>query len=141
MTSRKRIAGYIAAAVISSSMATSGAAPIGERIGEVRLLHGGIGVEDRFAMTRAADEYNLRLTFATHGSGAYLADVQVVINDARGGKVAGMVSSGPWLFARLAPGDYTIVATSAGSSLTHKVTIKGAAARDWVFRFERPAEQ
>jgi hypothetical protein len=114
-------------------------APIEEHHGGVSVLHGGVGAEERAAMHDKAAHYNLQLTFAGRGSGEYLSAVKVTIRDARGAAVLDTTASGPWLFARLPAGDYTIAAQTAGQTLTQKLSIPAAGRRDWVFRFDAPA--
>ena len=92
------------------------AAPVEETRGDIAVLHGGIGEEDRAAMAQKTTGHNLRLTFARKGSGAYLSDVKVVIRDRKGAVVVDSVASGPWLYARLPDGDYSISATAQGST-------------------------
>jgi len=115
------------------------AAPVQETHGEATILHGGIGVEDRAVMEQKAAEHNLRLTFARKGSGAYLSDVKVVIRDKQARVLVDTVASGPWLLARLPMGEYTVAASEHGNTLIQSISIKGAARRDWVFRFDLPA--
>ena len=114
------------------------AAPVHETRGEVTVMHGGIGLEDRAVMAQKASDHNLRLTFARKGSGAYLSDVKVVIRNKQGTVLVDTVASGPWLLARLPTGEYTVTATEQGNTLTRTVSIQGAARRDWVFRFDLP---
>lgn len=114
------------------------AAPVQQTLGEVVILHGGIGLEGRAVMAQKAADHNLRLTFARKGSGAYLSDVKVVIRNKQGTVLVDTVASGPWLLARLPMGDYTVAATELGNTLTQTISISGAARRDWVFRFDLP---
>jgi hypothetical protein len=90
-------------------------------------------------MEQKSSEYNLRLTFARKGSGAYLSQVRVVVRNAQGATVLDTVSAGPWLFARLPQGEYTVEASEEGRSLTQKIVIAGAGRKEWVFRFDAPA--
>jgi hypothetical protein len=129
----------VAAMGAALSMQATQAAPIQETRGSVAVMHGGVGAEARAAMEQKAGEYNLRLTFARMGSGAYLSDVKVVVRDKQGGVVVDTVASGPWLFARLPAGQYTVAATAQDVTLTQPIVIQGNARRDWVFRFDPPA--
>lgn len=114
-------------------------APIALRQGDVAVLHGGVGAEERAAMTHNAADYNLRLTFAAKGSGAYLAGVKVTIRNARGDTVLDTIAAGPWLFARLPQGTFSVAARVADQTLTQTLSIPIAGHRDWVFRFDAPA--
>jgi hypothetical protein len=115
-------------------------APVEERQGSVTVLHGGVGAEDRAAMQGKAAQYNLQLTFAGRGSGEYLSAVKVTIRDARGATVLDTTASGPWLFARLPQGEFSVAAQAGGQTLTQKLSIPASGRRDWVFRFDAPAE-
>ena len=115
---------------------TAVAAPVEQTRGAVTLLHGGVGVDERDAMEHARARYNLRLTFAIKGSGAYLSGIRVQISNHQGTSRVDTIASGPWLFARLPAGDYVVTATADKQTLHHKVSIKGNAPREWVFRFD-----
>ena len=55
----------------------------------------------------------LRLGFAAR-SGLYLANVRVAISDTDGSPVAELISDGPWLQVKLAPGVYNVMASFDG---------------------------
>ena len=116
-------------------------APVEERQGSVSVLHGGVGAEERAAMQAKAAQYNLQLTFAGHGSGEYQSAVKVAVRDARGATVLDTTASGPWLFARLPAGEYSVTAQAGGRTLTQKLSIPASGRRDAVFRFDTPAAQ
>jgi hypothetical protein len=86
-------------------------------------LSGGIGSDERDAMSANAKNYNLKIVFATKGK-AYLADIAVQIKDARGKAVLDAVSEGPWFFTNLSQGKYTVFATMKEEALSQKVQIK-----------------
>lgn len=119
------------------------AAPVQERRGEIAIVHGGIGEGDRALIAQQAPDHNLKLTFARKGSGAYLADVQVVVRNKQGAVLVDTLASGPWLVARLPEGEYSVSATERDVTLTQTIVIKSSARREWVFRFDLPrgAEQ
>lgn len=48
----------------------------------IRYVSGGVGMTQQEALKAMRKDYNLLLTFAVKKSGAYLADVQVRIQDA-----------------------------------------------------------
>ncbi len=77
----------------------------------IRHVSGGVGEGERAQLDALSDQFNLRLLFAMQGSGEYLSAVRVTILDARGGTVLTAESKGPWFFAQLAPGDYTVEAS------------------------------
>jgi hypothetical protein len=121
------------------AVAPAHSAPVEERHGSVSVLHGGVGAEERAAMHAQAAHNKQQLTIAGRGRGEYQSAGKVTIRDARGAAVLETTASGPWLFARLPAGEYSIAAQSAGQTLTQKLSIPGAGRRDWVFRFESPA--
>lgn len=82
----------------------------------VRYVSGGVGEGERAELDALSDQFNLRLLFAMQGSGEYLSAVRVTILDARGGTVLTAESKGPWFFAQLAPGDYTVEASAPGQA-------------------------
>jgi len=89
---------------------------------KVSVLSGGIGADARDQLAAQARNYNLKLVFAL-ASGEYISDVNVSIADSGGRKVVDHVANGPWMFAELAPGSYTITATFNGKTETHKVSV------------------
>lgn len=77
----------------------------------IRYVSGGVGEGERTELDALSNQFNLRLLFAMQGSGEYLSAVRVNILDARGGTILTAESKGPWFFAQLAPGDYTVEAS------------------------------
>ena len=86
-------------------------------------LSGGIGTDERDALSADAKNYNLKIVFATKGK-AYLADIAVKINDESGKTIIDATSDGPWFFTRLCPGKYTVFATMKEEALNQKLEIK-----------------
>lgn len=74
----------------------------------VRYVSGGIGEGERAELNALSDQFNLRLLFAMHGSGDYLADIRVRILNSRGEVVLNAESNGPWFLAELPAGTYTV---------------------------------
>jgi hypothetical protein len=93
--------------------------------GDVTFVSGGIGEGERNAMEAMKSDYNLNLLFAAKGTGEFLADVNVRIADAQGNTVIETVSDGPFLFARLKPGNYTVLAEKDGSVMRQKARVGG----------------
>jgi hypothetical protein len=120
-----------ASALACGSLALS--APAAERP-SAEFVSGGVGLEARQQMKSQEGEFNLHLEFATTPSGEYLADVEVTITDARGGNVLSTRAEGPWLFARLPAGSYT-VAARAGDTVRRQQISVGAGRRHVVMRF------
>jgi hypothetical protein len=91
--------------------------------GGVRYMTGGVAVGERDAMQRAARDFNLRLAFTEARQGNYVAFVDVSVTDRNGREVLSIDDAGPWLYADLPPGSYTVRATYDGRTETRKVRI------------------
>jgi hypothetical protein len=85
----------------------------------ITYVSGGVGFEEREALTQVGSKYSLKLIFAL-SSGEYLNDVRVEITDAEGIEVINAVSAGPWFFASLKDGSYSILVTSKDMTKTLK---------------------
>ena len=88
----------------------------------IRYVSGGIGVSEREELNALADQFNLRLLFAVQ-AGNYLADIRVNITNARGETVLNAKSEGPWFFAQLPPGAYTVDVDAMGRTQGQPVRI------------------
>lgn len=106
---------------------------------DVKYMSAGIGADSSDRMSELGKEYNLRLLFAAK-DGHYLADVAVSIADAANRKLLDAVADGPFFFANLAPGKYTITVTYAGAAQSRATTIAASGRRELVFRWEEPGE-
>lgn len=95
----------------------------------VRYVSGGIGEGERTELGALSGQFNLKLLFAMQGSGDYLADLQVRILDSRGGVVLNAKSDGPWFFARLAPGTYTVEVSALGQAQRQTARIGSSASQ------------
>ncbi|NEX22795.1 carboxypeptidase regulatory-like domain-containing protein [Thiorhodococcus mannitoliphagus] len=83
--------------------------------GGIRYVSGGVGESERTELSALSHEFNLHLMFATQGRGEYLSAVRVNILDARNGPLLTAVSKGPWFYAQLPPGDYSVEVTPTGN--------------------------
>lgn len=88
----------------------------------IRYVSGGIGVGEREELNALASQFNLRLLFAVQ-AGNYLADIRVNITNARGETVLNAKSEGPWFFAQLPPGTYTVDVDAMGRTQGQSVRI------------------
>lgn len=94
---------------------------------DVTYLCGGIGDEEVAYMKQEAKGYDLMLTFAAR-DGAYLADVDVDIKDARGNSVLQMACDAPILLVDLPrSGTYRVRAETAGYELNRSVKVNAGA--------------
>ena len=92
--------------------------------GSVPYLSGGIGLDEQEALNQTARDYNLKLSFALT-SGNYLADIAVEIRDAGGRVTVQAVSEGPWFFAKLPPGRYTVMVKVMDKTQQKTVQVSG----------------
>ncbi len=103
--------------------------------GPVPYISGGTGADERAELLAKEKEYNLKILGAAK-SGDYLAGVKVVIESAKKERVLDAAMDGPILLAKLAPGTYTVRATSASQTLTQTVTIGAQGLRQVDFRWD-----
>lgn len=105
------------------------APPLVERLNpvtqdDVTYLCGGVGQEEAQYMKEEAKGYDLMLTFATR-SGAYLADVDIDIKDAKGNTVLQTACDSPILLVDLPrSGTYRVRAEAAGYTLNKTVNVR-----------------
>lgn len=101
----------------------------------VSYITGGVGLEERQELEGMAKDFNLKLVFAVQG-GQYLGDVQVRIQDGQGKTVLEATSKGPWLYASLKPGTYTVLASDANERLEHKTQVGAGKQTELSFAFK-----
>jgi hypothetical protein len=123
---RTRLVGLLSAAFVAGSISVAAAQSALEpqrTPGGVTWVSGGIGFDESLALRKMEGDYNLRLLFAVQGTGEYLADIVVIIQNQQGQAVLEATSQGPRLLAQVPPGGYTITATSGGSTVTRRLTV------------------
>lgn len=97
----------------------------------IEYISGGIGDDEESAETFSA--FNLKLVFATQGSGEFLADVKVSIEDGKGNNVLKAISPGPHFYAKLPTGSYRITAEFTEKPLKKIVVIKNKNGRQVLY--------
>ena len=99
---------------------------------------GGIGLDEREALLKEAkaEGYNLKVVTAAT-VGAYLANVSVRIEDRRGATVLEGAMDGPWFFAKLPPGQYTVSVSDGQQKQKQTVQISDKGMREVIFRWKR----
>lgn len=135
----------LALLLLSSSLLMPGIGFSGEALMEIApttengitYVSGGIGEGQAQAMMGMRKDYNLQLTFAIKGTGEYLADVKVNIQDAKGKEILETVSAGPLFYAKLPHGRYKVTAEFNGKPLAKSTNIKAGSARDLYFYWEK----
>lgn len=88
----------------------------------VPYASGGVGYDERDRMEAAKSQFNLRLMFAITG-GEYLSGVKVRIQDNAGATLLDAISSGPWFYVQLPPGNYVLTLDNRGKIKTRNVNI------------------
>lgn len=88
----------------------------------VEFLSAGIGDDE--SPDAISDKYNLKLVFATQGSGEYVADVSTAIEKSKGEKIIETISAGPHFYVALPPGSYRITAEFKGKMIRKAVSIR-----------------
>ena len=107
------------------------------RAADAPHISGGTGADERAALLAKEKDYNLKILGAAK-SGDYLAGVKVVIESASKERVLDTTMDGPILLAKLAPGTYSIRATSGSQTLTQTVTIPPQGLQQVNFRWDSP---
>ena len=123
----RRLTAVAAVGAALFGMATVQAAPAFpmHKVDGIEVASGGIGDGQSTAIQSEARHWPLTLEFAVrdHAKSDYAADVQVIVRDTKGQTVLKTTSGGPFLLARLDPGQYTIQASLNGKMLQQKVTV------------------
>lgn len=88
----------------------------------VPYLSGGIGQDEVAQLEARAKDFDLKLVFAEK-SGAYLADVDVVVLAGKDKTVLAIKAAGPIVLAKLPPGRYRLEATAGGKMQRRAFTI------------------
>jgi hypothetical protein len=95
---------------------------------------GGIGEEGQHEIATTRDLYNLRLTMAESGTGAYVTGVLLVIDPVgRGERYGPFEDCGPLFNVVLSPGSYRIRATYGAVTLTRTYQIRKSAISDTLY--------
>jgi len=97
----------------------------------IMYMTGGLGIESRAQMDKAADRYNLKVVVAST-SGAYLADAMITIKNAVGKVVLKTITDGPWLMVKLPKGTYSVMAAIDDHQKTRKVSVSSHLKTIWL---------
>ena len=82
----------------------------------VAHISGGVGLEERETLLARRGEFNVRITYAL-AKGEYIAEVETLMAEEHDGHVIlRLVSDGPFVYALLSPGRYTLAATFRGQT-------------------------
>ena len=100
----------------------------------VPYLGGGVGEEEREQVLSRAGGFNLKLVFAGK-DGAYLSDIDVAVQDARGQTLLEVKSTGPILLTRLPAGRYQVTAVSEGREQRREFGLSDTGSRAVILRW------
>jgi hypothetical protein len=106
--------------------------------GNVQFVTGGVGDDERFAFDELRKAFNLELVFAAKG-GAYVADVDIVIQDKSGREVLRTRAEGPRLLARLPQGAYKVTASYDGVPQVRSFAVPGRGTRQIALYWTDPS--
>lgn len=110
-----------------------------ETVGEISYVSGGVGTQEQEALQQAKSDFNLHLLFAVAESGAFLARVPISIADESGQVLVEAVSDGPYFYAKVPTGTYTVSAENSGNVQTRTLTVPASGTVSEDFRW--PAAQ
>lgn len=101
-----------------------------ERQGQVSFVSGGVGDDEAQAIKSMAANYPVEMLFVAKGNpNQYLANVKVLITDRTGNVVLDTTTRGPFLFAKLPPGRYSVSAEAEGGVKKQNIQVTGARQR------------
>ena len=140
MKTFKRVILLLGATVVGAGLIAAPAATWARETTQVTVAttlfrNGGIGRAEANAMRRTANEFSLRLTFDEGPNNDFLANVPVVIADARGKPFFTLDDAGPLLDVMLPNGTYTVTARADGLTETQHVTLNGIQGKDVIFHW------
>jgi len=81
--------------------------------GGITFITGGIGDEELAQIKASEHQYNVHILMSAPG-GAFISDVGLRITDAAGKELLLTEGAGPYFYARLAPGKYTLELNAEG---------------------------
>ncbi|MDB5732172.1 MAG: hypothetical protein JWQ03_2067 [Variovorax sp.] len=131
--------GLVAGACVATAFAVhaqaspAGALPPMKGEGAARYVCGGVGLDESTALRAAMKDHPLSLLLA-RSDGAYLANVDVVIKNAKGDPALALQADGPVCLIDLPPGRYTVEASARDTTKRQSVTV-GRGAKTVDFRF------
>jgi len=76
-------------------------------------LSGGVSSNEREVIDKLEKAYNVKLSFAEK-RGAYLSDVRLVIETAKGAEIISITTNGPFFYIQLPAGSYKVKASFSG---------------------------
>jgi len=134
------LASYAQAAVPVVAVADSGIAPLPLDIQSsngVTYVNGGISDEELAELKSRAKDFNLHVMLSAP-AGEYISDVSLRVVDAKGQELISISDAGPYFYAHLQPGSYTLETSQNGDAVPKKVkvniTAKGIVSQHFVYK-------
>ena len=131
----------ISALAISGLFAASPSLTAERQVNVPAIPHQSTGIGDDDPLAAILGDFNLQLVFAAQGSGEYLADVKILIADAKGNTLLDEKSPGPIFFVRLPAGSYRISANFDGTPLQKSITISDRRRQNLYFHWPHEASE
>lgn len=121
-----RAAIVLFAALLASGAALAASLPPVQTQNGVAYMSGGVGAGSAKALQAEARHWPVTLEFAVKDKpvDSYLANVKVQVLDAQHHVVLDTVSDGPFLLAKLAPGQYDLKASFDGKTLEQPLQLR-----------------
>ena len=89
----------------------------------ISFMTGGVSKGERADMEEMSRDFNIKVVLAAT-SGSYLAKIPITIHDDKGKQVLEVEVEGPWFYARLPEGRFTIKAVYQGREKQKTVRIE-----------------
>jgi hypothetical protein len=124
--SRKALAVSVGALMMGSTLVEAATIlPPTHQSGGIEYLTGGVGLDESTAIQSASKKWPLTLEFAVKDKqrADFAADVNVVVSDTKNQPELQVKSGGPFLLAKVKPGNYLVAATLAGATLHKQVVV------------------
>jgi len=129
--------GHADITVETQSAMQFGLLPSEQVYGNVHFLTGGTRLREAIAIKHAMHQFPLTLEFHTTAGGKeqFLSGVPVTIRASTGEVAFRTLSAGPYLLARLRPGQYEVIAEHDGQVQMQKVEIRANGGDHLVFEW------
>lgn len=100
----------------------------------IRYISGGVSDETREELKFKEREFNIKVLL-TETSGAFISDASVNLIDASGNSLLQVANAGPYFYANVPAGTYTVEASQAGVTKTAKLNAKSGTQAKAQLRF------
>jgi hypothetical protein len=121
---------------LASAVQAQDAAPKVHRSGDVSYVSGGIEPQERKALLKMAERYQVQLSFKLENSDEKLKGVKVSMIDYKGDAAVETLTDGPIFFVNPPHGRWTIKAEYGGETHTKTVDVNGRFYVTWDVSFK-----